>query len=247
MVEGDSDLRLVHRMVGPRRWSIYIAGSRGLVIQTLRELGCPDYAGGIVDRDFDDVVQTVQGEGVPVFALDSRDLESALIESQAFVQVLEEFASSPKLRQFGGQEVVRMRCREIGEAIGKVRREAQHQGRSIRFDDVALDRHIDHKTLQLKSHGLISALQSVDSDGWSRDDLAQVVDGDPVGYRGKDALAGLSVALRRAVASHSKQMVSVDILGRTLRLRGEACEDLVRLLMQIGERIDQGQEELEAR
>lgn len=227
VVEGPSDLRFFER-IGTGRWAIYPAGTRNAVATQVEEvisLGV-DRVAGLMDRDFDNFVSECVDAGLPVVSFDEADLEACLLNTDCFIDVVQELASAKKLAQRGGVESLRQLAVQLAMLVGAVRTENALHGWGIDFESIDLIRRIDTGSLSLKLDGF-SAVASRCAAGdvevaTIRTILETARDAAPdsLRFRGKDALLVVQLALKR----HYGDMRIEDeaVLPAMVRLRADS-------------------------
>jgi hypothetical protein len=226
VVEGDSDERIINRTVSSEI-DVFRAGTRDVVVDVARSLRRFKLARivCIVDRDFDDLVEEAESEGLQLVAYDGADLESMLVMTSAFDGLLDEVASAEKLTAFGGVDAVRSKLIELVIPMAAMRRENAVLRHGVKFDGVKLQDRLKPKDLRLNYDSVVDALRIARSDARTamRDAAAKgearacPVSGLPM-FRGKDALAVLSAFLWAAIATNPKADVAPNLLIKSLRL-----------------------------
>jgi hypothetical protein len=230
VVEGPSDARLVDRLA-PKEWVTFPAGTRNAVVETVREVwkaSLPRVA-GLVDPDFDDYVYEARREGAPVFFYENADLEAVLILGQSFDTLLGELASAEKLARFGGVEPLRLLAVRAATELAALRRESRDRGWGLPFDSIDTAGKVHTTDLTLKAQPYCQALLDKADTAVDRSEVLSVVlaarenapDAQSLHlayFRGKDALAVVGVALRRAVGTCVSGVTTIDHLSRLLRL-----------------------------
>jgi hypothetical protein len=227
--EGDADRRIAARVLPEGEVVFFVAGTRDLVLETARrvpdlrlhEIAC------VVDRDFDDEVGHAEQDGLVVASYDEADLEAMLWWSPALDDVVHELGSEAKLRAFGGIGAVREVAVDVLRPLQRLRRASAVSGWGLNFDGLDLRRRISVEHLTMKEQSLCDALWRDELDV-PKSDLYEAArtwpealcptSGRPL-IRGRDALAAVGVALRRAVGTLSFQEVNPSRLSEILRLR----------------------------
>ncbi|WPF80719.1 hypothetical protein SANBI_001941 [Sanguibacter sp. 4.1] len=209
VVEGDSDRRLLSR-VFPERWVVFIAGTRDsvpTVIERLQALELRRFA-GLVDRDFDSLVSTVEASGLPVFSYQEADLEAALIIGPWFELFLPEYASAEKVTNAGGADSVRQKIVNIASVVGAARRANAINSWGVDFDKLNFSRKLREKDLSFEhesfSQAVVGRVGSKDPDAVLAELRACAsAPGARNGFRGKDALEVLRKGLKRVYGSRT--------------------------------------------
>lgn len=224
IVEGVSDHRLVDR-ISANSWSVFVAGTRSSVILAVEDL-CNSKerkVAGIIDRDFDDVFQDVQSR-IPVFAWNGADLEAHLLDTRAFSDLVNEYASPVKLEREGGIEKARDAVVKIAVEVGFLRRLNHEMGWGLAFDNVDLAKKLTKEEWGLRLDSFCDALASVSPSSPPSKDIVTrykslgIREGRQPLYRGKDALSVLGFALKKKIGSCPQAVCDVDNLSRALRL-----------------------------
>ncbi|MGQ2910679.1 hypothetical protein [Aeromicrobium sp.] len=230
IVEGPTDSRFL-RSVLPIAADYFVAGGRRDVIEACGEAVNAHKIGriaGIVDRDFDDFVQSSTESGLPIVSYENADLEAAIFNSSALEDLLTEFAVESKLEALGGVEGVRERVREILRPVSILRRANALQAWGLAFDNVSLEGRLKISSPELNVRDYVAALlrnspRHSASDGAplkavENDDTPMCPDSASLLFRGRDAAAVLAVLLRRVVGSLSHQQSSADSIERMMRV-----------------------------
>lgn len=229
VVEGPSDERFIERLA-PRRWAVFPAGTRNVVISTIEDVIRlhVDRVAGLVDRDFDDVVLSASGRGVPIFWYETADLEGHLVLTEAFDHLLHELASKQKLASYGGVPAVREKAISTAIEVAVLRAANCTNGWCLPFDGVDLSKKIDRDTLSLKRLSFCQALTQPDHIDVHHDTLGQFLDaglqqsnsgsGDEMLFSGKDVLVIVGVALKGKIGTCDGDVTKSDHLSRVLRL-----------------------------
>jgi hypothetical protein len=187
----------------------------------------------IVDRDFDDTVELVEGKGVPVFPYENADLEAMLSStiSKPLMAMLDELASQEKLAKWGGKIPFLRSVQSAVVPVAILRRANAEENWGIKFDGVDLASKVDRSTLKIKVQPYCAALSATVDNSPSQAELIEYVNGVRVPrstahcprgaepyYRGRDLLAVLGVALRSAAGSCGHAITEVEHLAKMLRL-----------------------------
>jgi Protein of unknown function (DUF4435) len=229
VVEGPSDERFVNRLASGR-WAIFPAGTRNIVISTVKETVrlSVDRTAGLIDQDFDDAAEIAREEGLPIFWYDTADLEGFLILSEAFDNMISELASEQKLSVFGGVSAVRDRAISSALEIAALRAANCVNKWGLPFDSIDLSRKIDRDTLSLKRLSYCQSLTEpayVDAhhgtlDQIIKEELEKIAFGTARKnhFSGKDALAVVGIALKNKIGSCEGDVTKADHLARVLRL-----------------------------
>jgi hypothetical protein len=228
-VEGASDARFIERLA-PRRWAVFPAGTRNVVISSIEEVVRLDVerVAGLIDRDFDDVALRARENGLPVYWYGTADLEGFLILTEAFDNLLHELASEQKLASFGGVSAVREKVISSAIEIAIIRTANCANGWGLPFDSVDISKKIDRNALSIKRLSYCQALtQSVNVDVHHNvltetlrvelKDKHSRPDGEAL-FSGKDALVFVGVALKKEIGTCAGDVTRYDHLARVLRL-----------------------------
>lgn len=204
VVEGPSDKRLLDR-ISEKRWATFPAGTRDEVVATVSgalELGVAKVV-GLIDRDFDDLADSLSDTDLPIVTFDEADLEAALIRGEYFDHLVSEIASSKKVASNGGISELRRLAITFATLIGSIRRQNAIHGWGINFDSVELHQRVDSSTLSLKSSGFCAVVSRVSGGAISPAKVKEILDTvapyppEAGNFRGKDALILVQVALKR--------------------------------------------------
>lgn len=228
VVEGPSDDRLISRITNSR-WAVFIAGNRNEVLATISGTQAlkVERTAGLIDRDFDDVVDQAQSEGLPVHTFDEADLEAALVVLPVFNSLIEEFGSEKKIQSAGGPEGLRATAIGIAAVVGRVRRANAARGWGIDFDKLDFCKKVDSRKMELSVSRFVDAvlpwLPSPDEKEYFRN-LAKEFEpkaaASGVMFRGRDALHVVRVGLQRKYGSSS--ISDTEDIARSLRLAATA-------------------------
>lgn len=226
VTEGPSDQRLCERVFHSYRIDYFPVGSRNSVLEVAFEHSSLDIKNicYLVDRDFDEEVESAERVNPTVVPYDNGDLEAMLIESKTLDALLKEYASETKLANYGGPEAVRTHLISQVSIVASLRAANAAYSWGISFDDVDIsDR---YKEGVIKSQPLIDALltASPESAATKANLVESAANPAPICpttqrtlFRGRDAIALLPSMLKKAIATR-KDKLGADALESTLRL-----------------------------
>jgi len=185
---------------------------------------------GVVDRDLDSLTGTTLTSENLVYG-DCNDLESMLIKSDAFENVIRELGSSDKIRAL--EEASGCPLRQVllqaALTVGHLRWISLESNLNLRFRELDFSRFIDLATLRIDKAKLVKTVK----DHSQRPDINAAeleaalnrrtsADRDPWEVcNGHDLVQVMSLGLRRAFGSQNAIRVTSDILGQDLRLAYE--------------------------
>lgn len=118
----------------------------------------------VIDLDYRDIVPTY---ALPdnVLLTDSRDIETMMFSSPAFVKVLRRSASGKKITSYQhGTEGVRKKILELGRAIGSLRLYSQLKLKNYSFDEMVIEKFIDRKSLLFMRKEFIAHLRGISAE-----------------------------------------------------------------------------------
>lgn len=229
LVEGVSDQRFCRRVFASEDIEIFIVGTRSGVVEVADQLARAHVhcVVGLVDRDFDDVVDRAIANGVPLIPYDGADLEGMLLDTEAFSQLLQEFGSAEKVASYGGVEAVRQTVMSLVEPLARLRAANAQKNWGLVFDAVDLAAKLKVSDPKFQEMAFCDALLSSSPKSvCGRQDLLSVwrekhratAGNGVVLIRGRDALAVLGVLLRRKIGSLTRDQAQADHLAGSLRL-----------------------------
>lgn len=227
VVEGVTDSRLYSKFID-RDVRITIAHSKDNVKDVMREAsrrkGMKSVV-GIMDADLDHLLGNTARP--PLFATDTRDMESMIVLSDSFREVLFEYADPEKLegfeKRFGD---IRKRVQDAVYPLGMLMFVSHRENLNLCFKDLDFDRFIEPSTLRcdrlamckavvyntaecmIGVRDLLSLLDRYSSD---EADPAHVV-------RGHDLVKVLAMVLRTAVGGINATSIRDAHVGSALRL-----------------------------
>ncbi|MEA2275314.1 MAG: hypothetical protein QOC78_274 [Solirubrobacteraceae bacterium] len=229
VVEGPSDERFVDALL-EQRAVIFVAGTRSAVIDVTEEASrrlSVTRLVGVVDRDFDDIVAGAEAAGLPMVAYDGADLEDMLLHSPAGNRLIEEMASSSKLKAYGGASKLLADARERVIAISRLRSENAREGWGLAFDSVDLRGKVDKDTLEMSVLAICAALKvttecaiehaQLETAARSEEAERRCPHTGTLLARGRDVLVVIGISLRRLVGSRTKDQTDPHLLAAVLR------------------------------
>lgn len=216
IVEGpDDELVLRPHLDGVDIFPVDGKGNAEQCAQQLASWGFESFA-CVTDRDFDDTVVPSEIQHAHLH-YDGRDLESMLIALGVLAKVLTHQGSRAKLESLGGaDEVVDRLSDEVGP-IGALRQENSRNGWGLAFDAVDLADKIDPRTLRLKANSYGAALVTASTTSITNADVQKVLtEGTCSEPRGKDVVAAVGAALRRAAGTLDRAACREGVLTAQL-------------------------------
>lgn len=231
LVEGDADEKLFRNVFNFRGHHMIISFGYENIIEAMNILDSGGWAGalGIIDRDYHGILRQMPASP-NIVVTDCRDLEIMLFESDAFVKVLDEFASVGKMAAvLGGVGAIRgiiynsslpMACMRLHSACG---------GDNICFKNVDHSRYLDKKTLAVDERKLVSHLRGSDArNGGIGDDILNVAKANYAGNhaavapnmlcRGHDVVSIAAIGMRSLWGTHPAKDITAERLESILRL-----------------------------
>ena len=227
IVEGPHDSRFYRRFVVPQVYPLIPAFNKENVIGAVTSLDEVQFSGalGVVDSDFDVLMEIVLPSANLVRGDDSHDLETMLVRSPALDAVLHEFASPDKLDSFETRNGAPFRAWlvEVALCLGYLRWYSVTNGLNLCFDDLHFSRFINLQTLELDRNAMFADIRN-QSRNWAITDEELAQAGWPQDRNdnpwhvccGHDVVDLLAIALRRAIGS--RQQLSVEQVASSLRV-----------------------------
>ncbi len=228
IVEGSSDAKFYGQIIDKEQCQILPpAEGRDIAIEALRILqqdSASDVV-AIVDKDFDELNGLLPD--IPnLFFTDTHDLETMLLRSPALEKLIVEFGSEEKLEKFSKD--VREALLVAGCTIGYLRWISLKDSLHLKFEGISFSDFID-KDLKINELLLIKEVKNKSlrpnldvNDLQQR--LKQQKDASHDRWQlccGHDFMSILSIGLRKAIGSQNPNVVTVEILERSLRLAYE--------------------------
>ena len=227
LVEGSDDSRFYRRFIDTQSCQLIPAFNKENVIGAVTVLEDTNFSGvlGVVDSDFDVLMNRDLASANIVRGDDSHDLETMLLRSPALDAVLHEYASPEKLRMFEARNHIPFRrwLVQAGLCLGYLRWYSAKSGTNLCFDGLRFSRFIDMESLALDRSAMFAEIKNR-SQNWTITDAELTEAGWPQNRNddpwyvccGHDLVDLLVIALRRAIGS--RQQLSADDLSRSLRL-----------------------------
>jgi hypothetical protein len=227
IVEGADDSRFYKRFVDPQLCRVIPAFNKENVIGAITLLDADNLVGvlGVVDSDFDALMETALPSANIVRGDNSHDLETMLVRSPALDAVLHEFASPEKLELFEARRESPFRSWlvEIARCLGYLRWWSARNGTNLCFEGLRFAHFIEGHTLVLDRDAMFAEIRNR-SQNWAITDAEFVEAGWPPNRNddpwhiccGHDMVDLIAIALRRAVGS--QQQLSSEHISRALRL-----------------------------
>lgn len=228
VVEGVTDSRLYSKFIAKERVRITIAHSKenvkDVIRETVRRRGMKDVA-GIVDSDLD--LLSGNDYGPPLFKTDTRDMESMIIASDSFDEVMFEYADPGKLEEFEKHHGnLRDRIEDAVYPLGMLMYVSHSENLNLCFKDLDFDRFIDAHSLKCDNLAMCKAvLYNTAECPLGTRDLLELLD-DYLGknpyvedvVRGHDLVRVLTIALRMSVGGTNATSIRDAHVGSALRL-----------------------------
>lgn len=228
MVEGVTDQRLFNKFVDRDDVRIFPAHSKDnvrAVVNNLSGRRGDSLVIGIMDADLD----KAKGRKAvsPLFYTDCRDMETMLIRSDALDGVLAEYADNDLLDRFLRYvPSVRQRILDSSYPIGLLMLVSDEMGLKLSFRDLDFTRFINPRTLSLDLPGMIEFVRR-NSIG-CRASRADIIAGMKrvsskiadkwIVARGHDAVAILTIGLKKGFGAHNAWKLTESGVGGALRL-----------------------------
>lgn len=219
VVEGPADARLLSPLL-PQVVVFPVSGKANAISVTnqLREWDVENFL-TLTDRDFDDKSVYTPHENYHI-QYAGADMESMLVELGVLADVLDNLGSSSKIAAAGGSANVVAVCVDQARLIGRLRQKSRDENWGLNFDGVDVADKTERGDLGLDIRAYCRALRAcseeslVPQEGDMHKTLAE---GGTDIYRGKDAIAVASVALRKKAGSLSKAACSPDLISSVVR------------------------------
>jgi hypothetical protein len=225
VVEGPTDADVLSTSAGVEECLFFPVGGRINVLRIADRLA-DAYMSGVVcvaDTDFDEAAETREEQWFVVFT-DNADLEAMCYWSSALDRVVGMWCSPTKLGEFGGMPRLRDAVGNVVRPISDLRHESAARSVPVMFDAVNLHDVVAKDGPTLNLNRLVSRLAraSTLSETVVRELLTD--DAPVCTYtgrllaRGRDCLAVVDVALRKAIGSLSAQQVKGGLARKSLLL-----------------------------
>jgi len=236
LVEGRSDKKFYERFIDKDVCKVAsISGkpsSKSRVITVLNSLETSGFKGvlAIVDMDFDNLLAVPLRRSTNLFLTDYHDLETMLVQSPAFDQVLAEFYSEEKIKLCA--QDVRMTVLKAGTTVGYLRWISQRDDLNLKFSTLSFGKFVNSQNLEINQECLIEEVLNKTpsscpaiSDIQNRLNEAYRDEHDPWQLCcGHDLVNILSLGLRQLLGSNKAVEVAVNSLERCLRLAYEKSD-----------------------
>ncbi|MEU1119883.1 MULTISPECIES: hypothetical protein [unclassified Streptomyces] len=234
ITEGPSDERTLSRAFG-ESISYFAAGTRDLALTESEKLHSWEQGFFIcvVDRDFDETVESFEKSEVPVHAYENADLEAMLTVAGIAASLIAEFGSANKIESKGGIPHIICELYRLVQPVSLLRRANVENSWGLKFDSVDLRSKIDKKNFEFKTQSYCAALNATSGVAPGQKVLYEYATGQapvqktpscPRGtspyFRGRDFLALLSASLCGYCGTRRSQTVEPEILEASLRLGG---------------------------
>jgi len=227
IVEGITDSRLYAKFTDPEHVRIMIAHSKDNVRRAVAEcLRRRDNAVvGIADKDLDGMTGRRCEE--PVFETDRRDMESTIMCSPAFHDVLTEYADIESLQRFESRNgPVADTVAKAASPIGLLMYISYRKGMNLSFKDLDHASFVDGRSLSLDLMRMIGQVYAQSMNQmYSKAYVADTVRGlqkeltDPWdAVRGHDAVAIMAIGLRSSFGAYNAKYLREGELSGALRL-----------------------------
>lgn len=219
IVEGPDDVSVLESILSGV--DFFPVGGKRSVFTTTAQLAEWSMAGfvAITDRDFDGESQYEVNANFH-FPYSGVDLEEMLIKLGVLAKVLRHVGSAEKISAFGGMAAIEDSVSRVAIVVGEIRRQNAAYGWGVNFDSVNLADKVDRNSLELKIDSYCSALLAGHR-GSGDVDLSRLLtaahEAKGAAYKGKDALAATSAALRKLVGTLDKAACDTKLLGDMLR------------------------------
>ena len=228
IVEGTTDGRLYGKFTDRMECEIIPAHCKENVIRSVREMfrrRNEKRIIGIVDSDNDRLNGTMYEN--PIFVTDRRDIDTVMIESRAFYNVLSEYGDRGRIERFTERygdirDSVVASCYPLGILMHL----SEKEGWGLSFKDLDHQLFVNRRTLRLDTDAMVSAL--IDNSQHSRVDAATVITAlakemkeayDPWDVcRGHDLIAVLAIGLRDIFGCYNCRSIRPGELAGALRL-----------------------------
>ncbi len=228
VVEGVTDSRLYAKFADPENVRILIAHSKDNVRRSVEE-SCGRRGDravvGIVDKDMDGLIG--KRRDPPVFETDLNDMESSILRSPAFGDILAEYGDRERVERFVERNGdIPSRLAESAAPIGYLMYLSYRKGMNLSFKGLDFERFIDRDTLANDVPRMVSdvyarSMGQMHPKSAVTDQVRSMMrkGADPwEAVRGHDAVRILAIGLRYAFGSYNSRRMMDGELGGALRL-----------------------------
>ena len=226
VVEGVTDQRLFEKFIDKDNVWLMQAHSKDKVKSTvlcMKEKRNDNKIIGIVDPDLDLVNGRIAKH--PIYNTDCRDMEMMLIRSNAFNDVMDEYADSERiLSKDLSVESIRNLIVKASSNIGKLMKISSDIGACLSFKDLDFRQFINTRTISCNTRKLIDCvISNTVNCGIGRKKLYDIFDEEPdydpwIIARGHDTVAVFLLVLTREIGSFNARYLKEGELGGSLRL-----------------------------
>jgi hypothetical protein len=234
LVEGDTDARIFKGFVDKSACLVIVGYNKDNVLQAVELLlkKGPKGIVAIVDSDF----WLLDKKNPPrdcIFATDSHDLETMMLQTEALSKVLRELASKEKIKKFeySTSSTVCDSLVKVGLPIGLFRWISHRDGLALKFKDINFTLFINIKSLSLDINQLVrTVIDNTVSPKVSDDSLKKKIYQEQKTIThidkwqicsGHDLINILSIGLQRSIGNRKPKEVTREILERHFRLAYE--------------------------
>jgi hypothetical protein len=229
LVEGTSDRKFFSPYVDANNCKVIITEGKEKSLATIAILNASGFQGAlaVVDTDYDQLMNNL---ALPPNAVrtDTHDIETMLLASPALDKLMTELGSVEKL----GGRPVRSLLLTSGTPLGYLRWLSANSGLSLRFEDLAVERFVDRRTLSLHRRDMVTAVKN-NSRQHSLIEEAILADLESLAVGGHDPwhvccghdlICLLSLGLRSLFGSCNAVDVRPEVLEQNLRLAFEQAQ-----------------------
>jgi len=227
VVEGMTDKRLYGKFFEKDKVETVIAHSktnvRNAVMETYKDRGYKSII-GIMDADLDYLNERKRNP--PLFLTDTRDLEGSLLHSNAFEDIMNEYADPDKTASFEDRYgKVKDAILKAAYPIGMMMFVADKYGLGYSFKDLDYEYFIDIRTLECDVRRLLDLVisKSTSARRMERKDVLQLYslesEHDPwIVCRGHDIMGIMAIGLRHIFGAYNSKSINADQLSGGFRL-----------------------------
>ena len=226
LVEGTTDVALFKRFTDATAAHMSHVGNKELVSATVEIMNREAFSGvvGIVDSDRDRILGIAQTSNV--FAMDHCDVECTLLLSDAYLKVMDEYASPAKVTRFQNaygdvREHLFAQCAHLGG----LRLVSRIENLNLTFEDTQYE-HFTDVNMVVNIEAMIDYVLQKSGQAQSRDKVRRrLSELDAMHYdatelcNGHDTVAILTIGLKRALGSN--RGLRAEDMERALRLSFE--------------------------
>ena len=232
IVEGDTDALVYERFSDRTECHVIEAHGKDNVVEALHFLDADGFDGalGIVDADFW-ILECAELPSVNLLLTDTYDLETMMLQSDAFDKVIAEFGSRAKIERFRTEvcDDLRKVLLDAGQVIGFILLLSLRLSLALKFEDLKFNKFVDKDSLRVdRTRAVQTVLDRSTPHGCDPNTILVQVDQlmleghDPWQVCcGHDLVGVLSLALRHAIGSQKAEQVAPPVLERSLRLAYE--------------------------